>query len=223
MYKCCIFDLDGTLINTVFALNRTINKMLEHFGYAPIDQEHTKIFVGEGYKKFVERALIYSGDRELACLEEALPLYCRIFEENCLYRVEAYDGMKELLAWLKGQGIRLAVLTNKADAQAKANIEKVYGRDCFDLITGERPDMKRKPDPEGALYTAKTLKVLPGECLYLGDTNTDMRTGMAAGMDTVGVTWGFRGREELEAFHPKFLADRPEDVMRFLRNSSRAI
>ncbi len=216
MYKCCVFDLDGTLINTIFALTRTINKVLERFGYAPIDEDHTRIFVGDGYKKFVERTLIYRGDKDLACLEEALLLYCQVFEENCLYRIEAYDGMRELLAWLKEQGFKLAVLTNKADAQAKATIEKVYGSHMFDLITGERPDVKRKPDPEGALYTARTLGVLPEECLYLGDTNTDMRTRIGAGMDTVGVTWGFRDREELEAFHPKFLADHPGDVKKLL-------
>lgn len=216
MYKCCIFDLDGTLINTVSALNKTINLMLERLGYEPVDEAHTKVFVGDGYKKYVERALAYRGDREMANLERALDMYCEIFEENCLYRVEAYNGMKELLAWMKGQGMKLAVLTNKAAPQAEANIEKVYGRGYFDLVTGERPGLRRKPDPQGALYTADSLGVKPEECLYVGDTNTDMKTGMAAGMDTVGVTWGFRGREELEAFHPKFLADHPLDIIKAL-------
>ena len=216
MYKCCIFDLDGTLINTVHALNKTINLMLEQLGYEPVDEACTKVFVGEGYKKYVERALIYRGDRELVNLEKALNMYCEIFEENCLYQVEAYDGMKELLAWMKDRGMKLAVLTNKAAPQAVANIEKVYGRGYFDLITGERPGLKRKPDPQGALYTAKTLGVTPEECLYVGDTNTDMETGLAAGMDTVGVTWGFRGREELEEFHPRFIVDDPREVISIL-------
>lgn len=214
-YQCCIFDLDGTLINTIYALNKTINLTLKEFGYGPIDEAHTKIFVGDGYKEFVKRALTYCGDEKLAHLHEALPLYCKNFEENCLYRIEAYEGMKELLDWLKKQGIKIAVLTNKANAQAVTNIETVYGKGYFDLITGEQPGMKRKPDPEGAWYTARTLGVRPEECLYFGDTNTDMKTGMAAGMDTVGVTWGFRGREELEAFHPKFLVDEPGEVLKF--------
>lgn len=217
MYKCCIFDLDGTLINTVYALNRTINLMLEQLGYEPIDEAHTKVFVGEGYRKYVERALAYRGDRELANLEKALKLYCEIFEENCLYRVEAYDGMKELLAWMKSQGMKLAVLTNKAAPQAEVNIEKVYGRGYFDLVTGERPGLKKKPDPQGALYTARTLGVTPEECLYVGDTNTDMETGLAAGMDMAGAAWGFRGRKELEAFHPRFLADHPLEIMEALK------
>lgn len=218
MYKCCIFDLDGTLINTIRALNRTINLTLEKVGYAPIDQAHTKIFVGDGYKTFVERALIYSGDRELADLKKALAVYREAFQENCLYGIEAYDGMKELLEYLKGQNIKIAVLTNKAHAQAVDNIEMVYGKGYFDLITGEREGLKKKPDPAGAWYTAKTLGVMPEECLYFGDTNTDMKTGIAAGMDTVGVTWGFREREELEAFNPRYIADSPREVIGILKS-----
>ena len=220
MYKCCIFDLDGTLINTVHALNRTINLTLEAMGLEGIDGAHTKVFVGEGYRKYVERALIYRGDETLSGLSRALPLYCRIFEENCLYRIEAYDGMKELLAFLKERGIRIAVLTNKAQAQAVDNIETVYGKGYFDLITGEHPGMKRKPDPEGALYTARTLKADPGECLYVGDTNTDMMTGAAAGMDTVGVTWGFRPRGELEVCHPAYLAHTPADIIKIIKEQA---
>ena len=220
MYKCCIFDLHGTLINTVHALNRTINLTLEAMGLEGIDEAHTKVFVGEGYRKYVERALIYRGDETLSGLSRALPLYCRIFEENCLYRIEAYDGMKELLAFLKERGIRIAVLTNKAQAQAVDNIETVYGKGYFDLITGEHPGMKRKPDPEGALYTARTLKADPGECLYVGDTNTDMMTGAAAGMDTVGVTWGFRPRGELEVCHPAYLAHTPADIIKIIKEQA---
>ena len=157
---------------------------------------------------------------QLSGLSRALPLYCRIFEENCLYRIEAYDGMKELLAFLKERGIRIAVLTNKAQAQAVDNIETVYGKGYFDLITGEHPGMKRKPDPEGALYTARTLKADPGECLYVGDTNTDMMTGAAAGMDTVGVTWGFRPRGELEVCHPAYLAHTPADIIKIIKEQA---
>lgn len=216
MYKCCIFDLDGTLINTVYALTRTINLTLEYFGLEPIGYEETKIFVGDGYKKFVSRAFAFRGKESPEVLEEAYPVYNRFFQENCLYRIEAYDGMKELLAYLKEQGIRIAVLTNKGQRQAVENIETVFGQGYFDMITGEREGLGRKPDPSGALYTASSLGVTPGQCLYFGDTNTDMRTGIAAGMDTVGVTWGFRGREELEQFHPMKIISHPSEVMEIL-------
>ena len=127
MYQCCIFDLDGTLINSIHALNRTINLTLEKLGYGPVDEAHTKIFVGDGYKKFVERALVFLGNKDLDGLDRALEIYQEVFRENCLYRIEAYDGMKELLEYLKGRGIKIAVLTNKAHAQAVDNIESVYG------------------------------------------------------------------------------------------------
>lgn len=217
-YKCCIFDLDGTLINTIYALNKTINLMLEQLGYEPIDEAHTKIFVGDGYQNFVKRALEYRGDKGLCHLDEALKIYCEIFQKNCLYQIQAYDGMKELLNYLKENGIKIAVLTNKAEAQAVENIETVYGKGYFDLITGEQPDRKHKPDPQGAWYTAETLNIKREECLYFGDTNTDMRTGIAAKMDTVGVTWGFREREELEEFKPKYIMDSPWEVLKFFKD-----
>ncbi len=217
MYRCCIFDLDGTLINTVYALTRTMNLTLEHFGLAPIGDEETKVFVGDGYKKFVSRAFAFRGETGQQVLAEAYEVYNRNFQANCLYRIEAYDGMRELLAFLKKGQIKIAVLTNKGQRQAVENIETVYGQGYFDLITGEREGLKRKPDPSGALYTARMLGARPEECLYVGDTNTDMKTGIAAGMDTVGALWGFRKREELERFHPAYIAAHPAEIMSILR------
>ncbi len=216
MYKCCIFDLDGTLINTVYALTRTINLTLAHFGLDLIGYEETRVFVGDGYKNFVNRAFAFRGETSRQILEEAYEVYNRNFQENCLYRIEAYDGMKDLLAFLKKRQIKIAVLTNKGQRQAVENIETVFGQGYFDMITGEQEGLKRKPDPQGALYTAEALGALPSECLYLGDTNTDMRTGIAAGMDTVGVAWGFRKREELEQFHPAYIVSHPSEIMSIL-------
>lgn len=212
MYRCCIFDLDGTLINTVYALTRTINLTLEDFGLEAIGFEETKRFVGDGYKNFVIRAFAFRGEEREEILEKAYPVYNRHFQANCLYHIKAYDGMKELLDYLKEKGIRIAVLTNKGQAQASENIDSVFGQGYFDMVTGEQEGLKRKPDPSGALHTAAALGMKPEECLYLGDTNTDMRTGLAAGMDTVGVTWGFREREELLQFHPRYMADHPLEI-----------
>lgn len=217
MYQCCIFDLDGTLINTIHALTRTVNLTLKQYALGPVDEEHTKIFVGDGYRMLLERALIYCGDKELLHLEDALKTYNEFFKTNCLYRIEVYDGIKPLLSYLKSAGIKTAVLSNKAHERTVENIESVFGIDCFDLISGEKAGVNRKPDPAGALCTAAELGVSPVNCLYLGDTDTDMKTGIAAGMDTVGVTWGFRGREELEEYHPKYIADKPEEVIEIIR------
>ncbi|CUX69907.1 Phosphoglycolate phosphatase [Clostridium sp. C105KSO15] len=212
MYQCCIFDLDGTIINTIHSLAYSISLTMEHFGYGPIDEDHTKKFVGDGFKKLVERALIYSGDDNLSHYEEALAFYEDTFEKNCLYKVEPYEGMKELLTFLKGKGIKIGVLTNKGHERAVECVEAVYGKGFFDLITGEGNGVKTKPDPSGAFMTAEYFHAKPSECLYFGDTNTDMRTGINAGMDTAAVTWGFRERTELEAFHPRYIINHPSEI-----------
>lgn len=212
MYKCCIFDLDGTIINTLHSLERSISLTMEHFGYGPVDGAHTRIFVGDGFKKLVERALIYSGDEKLVHYEEALSVYNEIFKGNCLYKIEPYPGMPEFLSFLKEKGVRIGVVTNKGHERAVECVETVYGKGFFDRITGEGNGIKPKPDPSGALLTARYFHAEPSECLYFGDTNTDMRTGLNAGMDTVAVTWGFRGRAELEAFHPKYIICHPRDI-----------
>ena len=101
MYRCCIFDLDGTLVNSIWALTKSVNDTMRQFGIGPIDSELCKRFVGEGYKKLVERALIHGGDTQLVHYEEALSVYQKVFKECCMYRVEPYEGIRELLEELK--------------------------------------------------------------------------------------------------------------------------
>ena len=218
MYRCCIFDLDGTLVDSIHALTYTVNLTLKEFGMGPVTEDLIKIFVGDGAKMLVERALIHCGDEKLTHYDEAVELYKVLFRQHCLYRVDAYDGIRELLAFLKDRGIHTAVFSNKPHEQTLVNVESVFGKDSFDIVLGERESegIKRKPDPAGAFYIAKTLGVKPEECLYFGDTNTDMKTGAAAGMDTVGVLWGFRDRTELEEYHPKYIISHPREIMEAL-------
>ena len=215
-YTCWIFDLDGTIINTIYALTHTTNLVLGRFGLGPLSEERVKKIVGDGYKKQMERSLLACGDKELAHFEECLPVYREVFRENCLYRLEPYEGMRELLAAMKAAGWKLAVLTNKPHDRGIESVEAVYGKGYFDYILGEQEGIPKKPDPEGAYRVMKALGVKAEDCLYMGDTNTDMRTAANAGLDAVGAAWGFRGREELEAFHPKFLADSPGELLEML-------
>ncbi|MCC8061079.1 MAG: HAD family hydrolase [Clostridiales bacterium] len=212
MIRCCIFDLDGTLLNTLAALELTTNRMLERFGYGPTDEAHIRKFVGDGYKMLVERALLYAGDAELRHYTEALGVYQELFEKLCMYEVKPYDGIRELLDGLKKRGIRIAVLSNKPHERTVDNIEGIFGNDYFDVVAGEQEGIPRKPDPAGVRRILDILACRPEECLYFGDTNTDMKTGLGAGLTTVGVTWGFRGRAELAEYHPQYIIDRPEEV-----------
>lgn len=212
MYRLCIFDLDGTLLNTISALTYTTNETLKAFGLSGIVPEQTKHMVGDGYKKQMERALVACGDTALVHYEEALPLYMENFAKYCMKDVVPYDGISHMLAFVKEKGIKIAVYSNKPHPQAVENIESIFGKGYFDCVRGESEGIPKKPAPDGALLICRELGITPSDCLYLGDTNTDMKTGIAAGMDTVGVTWGFRDREELMEFKPKYIVDHPEEV-----------
>lgn len=213
MYRCCIFDLDGTLLDTIGSLVYAVNGMLKHFDYPAMAEAQVKQFVGDGYEKLVERSLKFSGDEAQVHYQEALKVYMEIFRASTLYEVKPYDGIWELLEYLRTQGIRMAVLSNKPDAQAIENIETIFGKGYFDFVAGERPGIPRKPDPAGVVQILEILGEEPEHCLYFGDTGTDMETGLGAGVTTVGVTWGFRGREELASFHPQYVIDSPQEAL----------
>ena len=213
MYKCCIFDLDGTLVNSIYAIQKSVNDTLSYWNMREISVEESRLYVGDGYKKLLERSLIACGDKELTHYEEALVRYMELFDRHCMHRVEPYPGIRKLLEELKKRGVRLAVFSNKPHAMTVRNIEGVFGEGYFDRILGQKEEIPKKPAPDGAWMIADGLGVDRRRCLYLGDTNTDMRTGKNAGFDTVGVTWGFRPREELLSFQPEFIADAPGDVI----------
>lgn len=215
-YKCCIFDLDGTLVNSIHALTYCTNLALARCGRGQVTEAQMMNIVGDGYRMQMRRSLLACGDTELTHYEEILPIYMEIFAKHCLYEMHAYDGIMELLSFVREQGMRIAVVSNKPDAQAVDTVEYVFGKGYFDTIIGEREGIPKKPDPTGALTAAGLLGAKPEECLYFGDTNTDMKTGKNAGMTTVGVLWGFRSREELEKFSPDYLIERPEDMIGIL-------
>lgn len=219
MMKACIFDLDGTLTDSVKSLAYSVNLTLRDLGYAPQPEERFKQFAGDGRSVLLERALRAAGDVELIHYEEAVKIYDSYFSENSMYQVRAYDGIKETLTQLKEKGIKLAVLSNKADKEVVKVVEMVFGKDMFQIIRGQREGVLRKPSPQGAILIAQELEVQCKECLYIGDTNTDMQTGNKAGMHTVGVTWGFRERKELEENHAEYIIEHPKELVALLEEA----
>ncbi len=211
-YKCCIFDLDGTIINTIHALTYTTNLVMAKFGLRALSEEEMMRIVGDGYKMQIKRSLIACGDSELENYEAALSIYKELFAKTCLYQLEPYEGMRELLDRMKKAGMKLFIFTNKPHERAIENVEFVYGKDYFDYILGEQDGLPKKPDPKGVHIILDKFGFTKEQCLYMGDTNTDMKTAIAAGVDAVGAVWGFRGEEELASFSPKYMAQMPLDV-----------
>lgn len=213
MKKLVIFDLDGTIGNTVESLAYTLNKCLTAFHLPAQPEANYKFYAGDGARTMVERALKDAGDPDLNLFEPMYAMYNREFVDGCIYRVKSFPGLPEVLTELKEKGVHLAVCTNKAHANAIRVVETIYGPDLFDSIKGHCDAYPKKPDPACARLIAKELQVPLCDCLYVGDTNTDMHTGRNAGMKTIGVTWGFRDRTELSQTGADVLIDRPEELL----------
>lgn len=213
MYKACIFDLDGTLTDSVESIAYSANRAIEAFGFEPHSIDDYKRFAGDGVDKLMERSLLAAGDKNLEFLEQAIHKYRELFEKDCMYKVLPHNGILELLERLKEKNIKIAVLSNKPHNRTVDVVEGLFGKNYFDIVMGQSKHIKRKPSPDGALIIADELGLLTSECIYIGDTNTDMLTGKAANMFTVGVTWGFRDREELEDYHADYIIDNPLQLL----------
>lgn len=213
MIKACIFDLDGTLADTVESIAHAVNQTLQFYGFQKRPVEEYNFYAGDGMNMCMKRALAAAGDKTGAYLDDAIVHVRGIFAEDPLYHAKPYDGITDVVSELKKQGIKVAVLSNKPHMQAIDVVETLFGKELFDVIQGQTDKIPRKPAPDGALSIADSFGVSPSECLYFGDTNTDMDTGNAAGMYTVGVTWGFRPREELIAHGARRLLDRPQEIL----------
>lgn len=216
MYKACIFDLDGTLTDTLESLTFSVNKTLEEMGLGQITSEQCRAFVGNGARYLVEHALQAAGDESLARTDEGMEVYGRVFSEYCTYKVHPYDGIVPMLGSLKERGIRLAVFSNKPHQQTVDVVEGIFGKGVFDRIQGQCDAFPRKPDPTGLYDILKEFGADASEGIYIGDSDVDMRTGKAAGMFTVGVNWGFRTKELLEQTGADATIDHAEELIAFL-------
>lgn len=217
MIKAVIFDLDGTLLNTLTALSFCMSKTMKHFGLKEIDIEHTRYFVGEGAKKFVDRSLIYNGDTDLKLANEAYKVYDEIFAVDCLKGVKPYDGITKLLEALKRMGIKSVVLSNKSQLGVEKNVNGIFGNKVFDLIYGERDSIPKKPDPTSLNMIIEELGLSKTEILYVGDTATDMQTALRAGVTSIGVLWGFRDEDELRENKADYIINKPSEILEIIK------
>lgn len=209
--KCAVFDLDGTLVNTIDDLAGACETLLKkyNFGKSWSIEDYTR-FVGNGAKKLVKRAFDNTLDEETlnARYEEFKPLY----DSMKLNNAHAYDGICEQLNILKQKGIKLCVVTNKPNVAARGMVEHIFGKDLFDYIIGCVDGVPVKPDPTTTLRAIKSVGCKPSETIFFGDSEVDMRTAKNADIEAVGCSWGYRSFETLFAEHPSIIIDEPSYI-----------
>lgn len=213
MYKACIFDLDGTIADTVESIAYVGNQVLQEFGLSSLPVENYNFYAGDGADELVRRMLAATPNGDKVDYEQVRIMYRQKFAENPFYHVKPFSGIIEVLKSLKKEGIKIAVFSNKPHEAAIEVVDKIFGAEMFHKVQGQTECIPRKPSPVGALSIAKFFGAEPAECLYCGDTNTDMDTGKAAGMYTIGVTWGFRSKQELIEHHADRIVDTPKEIL----------
>lgn len=212
-FQAVLFDLDGTLLDSIDDLADAMNDALGQFGFPGHPTDAYRYFVGEGVEELAARALP-EGRRDPATLIQCVQRMRAIYRSRWNVKTHPYPGIPELLDGLAERGLTLTVLSNKPDEFTRAMVDHYFGAWPFARVAGQKDGIPRKPDPAGALEIAKHLQIAPERFLYLGDTDTDMKTARAAGMFAGGVLWGFRGAEELLANGAEILIESPVDLLR---------
>jgi len=218
--EAVIFDLDGTLLDSIEDIAEASNRVYGSRGLAPFSIEEMKRLVGEGAeelvrKVFAARGIPAPGDDEIAAI---LRDYRREYETVWRAHSRPYAGVPELLSGLARSGVRTAVLSNKAQMFTAVMVAELFPAHHFDIVRGALPGVPLKPDPAPALAIAAELGVAPAACAFVGDTSIDMLTARAAGMCAVGARWGFRTAEELRSSGADILAASPTDILSLLQN-----
>ncbi len=211
-FKAVIFDLDGTLLNTIEDIADAVNAVLAKEGCPPHSIEQYKIIVGTGVEHMMEQALPHDR-RDQETIVRCAAGIRRQYEVYGHIKTKPYDGVPELLDELARRGIKLGVHTNKPHENALHQLNHYFPKVRFERAEGAKADVPTKPDPAVTLDIARSMGVAPAECIFIGDSDIDMQTAVNAGMYGVGATWGFRSHEELEAHGAQVLLERPIDML----------
>lgn len=216
-FKGVIFDLDGTLLDTLEDLADAANGMLAEHRFPTHPTEDYRYFVGDGVQMLVTRALPENA-RDPKTIEACMQTMRVHYQRHLNVKTKPYEGILDLLDQLSGRGVKMAVLTNKPTAFAQPCVDGYFRVGLFDSVIGQQDGLPRKPDPTGAIQIARGWTFDPADILYVGDTSTDMETAVGAGMMPVGALWGFRPRKELEQHGAKVVIDHPTDLLRLLES-----
>ena len=213
-HSSIIFDLDGTLLDTLNDIAETANAVLARNGFPIHAKQEYKHFVGDGLRVLMERITPLDANETIinSCCQLFMQLYADTWMNNC----RPYDGIDDMLAAMKQKGLSMAVLSNKPHAFTKLFVDRYFPRSTFTSVYGQREGIAKKPDPWAALEIAKEQGEIPEKMFFVGDTPIDIQTGKASGMMTVAVTWGFRSIRELQKENPDFIINSPMELLQYV-------
>lgn len=216
--KACVFDLDGTLVDTISDIGNAGNYALTQLGF-PIHPVHNyKEFIGDGLFNLAKRSLPEE-HRDDETVSTTLEILTKHYSEHLLDNSLPYDGIPELLSFLQDKGVDLNIVTNKYDNQAKSIATALFPNINFKNVLGARKNAKIKPDPSDTMFCINMSNAKPEDCVIVGDSNSDILTGKNAGLTTVSVTWGFRSISFLKQFDPDFMFHNVTDLHDFFKTS----
>ena len=219
MIKGVIFDLDGTILNTIDDLSSAMNQMLTEFGYpARQDLFYHKQSLGFGARSYVKSCMPEEAAADDAKVDACLARYRELYGSHASVLTKPYEGIPEMMEALSRKGIAINVLSNKPDAPTQALVSEWFSQFKPQCVYGERPGLPRKPDPTVPLAIAEGLALAPCEMAFVGDSEVDIKTGIAAGMLPIGVLWGYRTREQLLENGAALLAETPQDLATLLQS-----
>lgn len=216
--KLIVFDMDGTILDTLDDLKESLNVTFRKFGFPERTKEEVRGFVGNGIPKLIERAV--PAGTEASVQEKVLKAFLEYYQVHCNDFTHAYEGIPELMAWLKAQGYLIAVASNKADPAVR-KLCYIYFDGLVDFAVGDLPGQEKKPAPDMVNRVLATLQIDKEEAVYIGDSEVDIATAGNAGLDCIVVTWGFRDRDLLEKNGGRIFADTTEQVKDILMDAGR--
>ena len=210
-YDAILFDLDGTLLDSLEDMKDSVNHVMREFGFPEHTTEEIRTFVGNGIRRLIERSV--PEDTDPRTCEAALKVYRSYYNDHCMIKTKPYDGVPELLAALKKEGFAMAIVSNKNEAAVEEMREHYFG-DLVPLAFGQSDAVPKKPDPSMVYAAADRLGIPKERCIYVGDSEVDIETAKNAGIDCITCLWGFREKEFLLAEGARVLAEAAEDILR---------
>ena len=213
MVKAAIFDMDGTLCNTLISINLGCNRAVERFGYPTIPADVIKSFLGEGAEMLIKNCMNYFNDDNPKHFKSALENYETYMNIHYNEPVTVYVGMYDTVRDLKEMGVKIATLSNKGQRPLEGNVQRYFGLDLFDKVVGKTEGFIRKPAPDEAIKIAEEFGVSPSECIFIGDSINDIKCGKAAGMITAAALWGYETKEDLAKQNPDYMLEKHEELV----------